>query len=173
MKIQTKFKPELIVSRDETRYAITEAYLTSENGKSVLVCTDGRRLVILPVERSDGEPDGHVGKEALKLAKSKRPDKRASFVNVELSEKTHKLENGWVIPREDHGMFPAWEKACPEFVTARCVCLNARFLWEIAQAMGCDCVNLELSGSELDPIRIQPNGSNSGERAILMPLRMA
>lgn len=171
MKIQTKFRPELVASKDSKRMAISEPYLCEHEGKPVLVATDGKRLCIFPVEKSDGDTNGAVSGEALKIARSKRMDKRQSFIEVQTTEKTHVLENGWILPRENGYVFPNWKTVLPEKPITRKVCLNAKLLWEMCQAMGCDCIVIELSESDTDPIRVRPQGAASGERGVLMPLR--
>ena len=57
MRIKTKFNPEMIASRDKTRAALQSSQLKTYNGKDVVVATDGRRLIVVPVERSEGEMD--------------------------------------------------------------------------------------------------------------------
>lgn len=63
MKIHSKYRPELVVSKDETRYNLTNPYLDAE--KKMIFAMDGHSLVGVPVETEEGEqvlPEGENGR---------------------------------------------------------------------------------------------------------------
>ena len=96
--------------------------------------------------------------------------KSQDSVEIKLTEKSHELENGWIIPREPESLFPQFEQVIPQPGKIR-ISFNPKLLWELCQAMGCpDGVVLCIS-DELSPIIAKPS-SSEGEFSVLMPLRM-
>ena len=73
MKIHKSLRPELAVSKDQSRYVLTEPWLDAEN--KVIVATDGRHMVVVPVEIEEGDTSGHVSAEALAGARKDKRDK--------------------------------------------------------------------------------------------------
>jgi hypothetical protein len=67
VKIDTRYRPELVVSKDETRYNLTEPYLDAPAKR--VVATDGHRLVVLPVEVDEGEGSRYVDRDLLRVAR--------------------------------------------------------------------------------------------------------
>lgn len=171
MKISSKYKPELICSKDRTRGVLLDANVRLVKGKPALVATDGRRLVVVPVEAEEKE-FGPVPKEAIQLARAKRQDKKQSVVKMILNGKIE-LENGWTLPRpkqEGLANYPNVDHVIPEERnTDMKICFNAKMLHELAQAMGVEVVTL----------KFQPNGAilvtaeNEEAYGVLMPCRMS
>lgn len=170
MKISSKYKPELICSKDRTRGVLLDANVRLVKGKPALVATDGRRLVVVPVEAEEKE-FGPVPKEAIQLARAKRQDKKQSVVKMVLNGKVE-LENGWTIPRpsqEGLARYPEVETVIPEQkMNDLKVCFDSKMLYELTQAMGVQVVTLTF----------QPNGAilvtatNEEAYGVLMPCRM-
>lgn len=173
MKYSTRYKPELICSKDGTRPSIEDAELREINGKPVLCATDGRRLVVIPVEECDPSEYGRVPKKALQFAKQSRKDKRQPIVKLDLNGSV-KFENGWTMPREQGLIFPNVQSVIPGNRQEIKVCFNAKYLYEIAQAMGVENVSLGFvqQGSQvIDAIRV--TAENEKAFGVLMPVRIS
>lgn len=168
MRFKSKYKPELICSRDVTRPVLHHPNLSVVKGKRCLTATDGKRLLVIPVMAEQSE-EGIVPKEALKLAREKRASKKQDMVSIGLNGKCE-LENGWTIPRivQEDLKYPNVEQVIPAPSAAdQKVSFNAKFLWEIAQSLGIEHVVLTF----------QPGGAitvtspHEEAYAILMPMR--
>lgn len=166
-------------STDQTRYVLNGAYFDVENKR--LVVTDGRRMVLLPVEVEPGDVSGIVPTEAvteaLRLAKKSKgtgPDGGLAGISI---NGVVKLRNGAEFPKVD-GVYPNYNQVIPDYVKLRMqekrtegeqatvdgslnerttVAFNARLLFEIAQAMGSDSVVLELVKSKKECAGVDPN----------------
>lgn len=167
MKIKAKYRPELICSRDGTRPAIQETNLGIVKGKVCLSATDGRRLLVLPVEAEKKE-FGRVPKEAIKLAREKRTSRKQEVVTIGLNGKVE-LENGWTLPRpmQEELKYPNVDQVIPE-QCPRKICFSAKYLHELAQAMGVDQVILAFK-DDMSPIVVTSH--NEEAYAVLMPCR--
>lgn len=177
MRIDKDHKIELCASHDECRPHLLHPQLDVENKR--LMATDGHRLVILPVELDDGDVSGPVSREAIKaarkgpLAKSKAGGVIAINANGSLA-----IEQGPTFPRPDNESFPPVDKVVPNGKNHTVVVgLNARYLWEIAQALGTVNVRIEIAPAEagkpmLDPIVVTTNGDRDAGVGVLMPVRV-
>lgn len=168
MKIKRTYRPELIVGKGKFRPVLNDASLQTHEGKDVLVATDGRRLVVLPVTREDGDTDGAIPPKAMQIARE------AAHKKDPLSIKCNgKIEfvNEWTMPRPNHGAFPNFAQVIPaaESRTTK-VSFNAKFLYDLARAIGRDTVTLNIGGP-LDAILVTPAGPADGEFGVLMPVK--
>lgn len=168
MKLKTKYRPELICSKDETRAVLQNAELTELDGKTSLVATDGRRLLVLPVE-ADSKEYGPVPPVAFKLARQHRSSKMADVVQITLNGKVE-FENGWTIPRPEQLKFPNVKTVIPEQPPRYRVCISAKYLHEIANSLGVDQVILEIRDAN-DPLTIRAQHEEGF--AVLMPVRIS
>ena len=170
MKLKSKYRPELICSRDATRMVLTNANLGFVKGKQCLVATDGKRLLVLPVEGEQLEKEnGPVPREALKLAREKRPSRKQDVVSIVLNGKCE-LENGWTLPRptQEDMKYPNVEQVIPTPSSMdQKISFNARFLWEIAQALGVEHVILTHNPGGA----ITVTSPHEEAYAVLMPMR--
>lgn len=153
MKLSKLCKPELCVSDDKNRYAIALPYLRG----SQLLATDGKKLVIIPIELSDGDTDGYISSEALKLSrKSKRSPSEVFCAEKALIPSIPDAPT-LVRPNQSNSTYPTVSAVDPtvngeQYKAYRpTVAINARFLWELAQAMGTENVVLELAYDAPDP----------------------
>jgi hypothetical protein len=183
MKIDRKYKPELCASKDPMRIPLQ--YVAIDGNQAV--ATDGRRLVCVPCERSEGDGDGVLLVKPEHLIADRRNCNKKR-PNVEL------VINGPVVRRvnrqgdtveiksksDHHGFtnFPKnWKEVIPKADRKNVVInLNAKLLYEIAQAMGSDLVSIKAEASaEHEPIVINPinyQGAIINEAiGVLMPLR--
>jgi hypothetical protein len=182
MKLNKKIKIEAIASNDSTRHGITAPFLEVENGKGNLIATNGRGIVVVPVDISENDVSGHISIPALKASRKGK----ILEPSLECLEKTISLQDGTILPRIDLGSFPKWQQVIPdqEGKTLRRVALNAEMLFDIASAMGTKGVILEFDAGNFDqaPIKVFPKNSgkyNEEEPAcpdafgVIMPIRLS
>lgn len=167
MRIAKKLRPELITSRDKTRECLTRAELTDHKGSAVLVATDGRRLLVVPVDKEEGDTDGPIPTEALKFSRSAIRDKKTTEVQFSVNGGI-KFSNGWTMPRPEQLRFPTWQQVIPE-KGKHSISFRAKFLMELATAMGCEDVTISFDGPNT-PIYVEPSEGANGRFAVLMPI---
>ena len=142
MKTHKECKIELVASSDASRYAISEPYLDGDT----LVSTNGIALVALKVERGEGDKDGYVTADVLKAAR-RLTTKSLPEVSI-VANGNYTLADGSVLPRKHEGNFPNWRQVMPrtegESKPRHVIGLNAKLLWEMAQAMGAEELRLEI-----------------------------
>lgn len=169
MKIKTKYKPELICSKDHCRPSIHEPHIGVVRNQTTLSATDGRRLVVVPVEADESEY-GYMPKEALQLARQKREDKKQDVISLGVNG-CITLANGWTLPRPKQSQlkYPNVDMVIPE-KTAVKISFSAKYLHELAQAMGVDVVSLSFD-SDTSPILV--TAQNEPAYGVLMPVRVS
>ena len=172
MKIKKECKIELIASRDETRHVLCNPYLQG----SKLIATDGQRLVAIPVELEEGDSDGPIDCSAFKLSRKTSSREEFSKISANGSLKVHTKDGEITMPRKnlDGYSFPQWQKVLPNPDRGGIkIGLNAKFLYEIAQALGGDRVVIEILDAN-SPIIVKGSHENYIEGAIgvLMPVRI-
>lgn len=174
MKLHKTCQVEKVTSSDRTRPVLSHAFLSGET----LIATDGKAMIQLPVERSEGDEDGFVTVEALKAARkeAKRADALELKANGCLA-----LPSGASFPRPIEARIgrwpncqavwaPVWEKP-----VAMRIAFSAELLANLAEAMGTEGVVLEIV-SETDAIRVLPTSTRKsspvvlGAKGILMPI---
>lgn len=175
MNIKTRYRPELACSSGpEYRPQLQHPYLTWAGEVSVLIATNGRFLVQVPVEVDKAtEPDGHVTFEALRLARQFRPNKKGdTYLTLDADYVT--LPNGWKLPRpKELPPFPNWQQVIPgsNGVKVR-LGISAKYLFDAARAIGTDQIVLEIR-DELSPVTIRPIDKQDPAFAVLMPVRVS
>lgn len=136
MKINTLYSPDRCCSTDETRYNLMDPWLDVE--EKLLLATDGRRLVAVPVEVEKGEKSRFLSRKLLRLCR------RAVGIDREMEIRGETGPEGIsVTTDQDRGPgFPrSWKeirdsgkrRGAPGTVT---VGLDAAFLLSMARAMG-------------------------------------
>lgn len=179
MKIPIQFKPELCVSKDASRHVLQNVMLDIHNNKTVAVATDGRKLVVVPVELEDCKEVGLVPPKALIAARANFKTKggnkqKHGDVPVKMDDLTVTVKNGSKTVIFDRpvelGHFPKWEQVLPNTPVKHSIRFNVQFLYDLAKAMGSDVVTLDLYGNET-PMRVTglPNTEAFG---FLMPCRI-
>ncbi len=165
LKINPRCQLEKIVSKPGNGRANIEniKLAKSERFGDVAVATNGRALVIAPVEISAGENDeGLISPEALKAARKNKPLEGILMVNGKLE-----LPCSTAYPRPVEGgesgcgFYVKWEQVVPEPSSPVdfTVSLNPQLLLDLAQAIGCakdGCVTLEFRQG-MNPFRVTQN----------------
>lgn len=187
MKMERKYKPELIASKDDIRYVLTNLCIDIHKDKTVVVATDGRRLVCVPCEIDSIHEIGLVPVEAIAQARKVKSKNRHDDLTVPLVGQTGmndrlqlngraEIRNGPVLTTIDRPgcefNYPKWPEAViPKGEPTFTVSLNAELLLGLAKALGTDgSVKLQFT-SDIEQILVTPSGQSDGEFGVLMPLR--
>lgn len=162
-----------ILCKEPGRYAMH--LLKLEGAK--LIATDGRRLVILPVERDEEDTDGFVTKAALLAACSASTEEHWLAELTATTELHAPLAKHRDPDRPVDGEFPNYEGVVPKFSPSEkglaSISFDARYLHEIAKCIAQNdknpCVTITF-----DPKRptapILVTGAPNGGTAVLMPV---
>lgn len=174
MRISKSNKVELIASRDECRPHLLHTHLDVE--KKRLCATDGHRLVILPVVVEDGDVSGAVSTEAIKAAR-KGPEARGGGGEIVIGANGKLAIAGgpsYPRPSEVDCKFPPVDRVVPDAKNHTVtIGLNAKYLWELAQALGTVEIHIAINpDEELSPIRVTKNGNESDGIGVLMPCKV-
>ena len=179
MKIPKNCKLEKVVSKDESREALLSILIESKDGQTNAVATDGRRMAIVPIEIADEDQlDGQKLMTPKALIEARKQAKKAKESTIGLNGAAM-MPNGEVYPLRTDLKYPLWQNVVPPNDNPRqTISFNAKFLYELAQAIGCpnDCVQLQI---ETNPAtgQIDPNRpfiieeKTTGGKGILMPMR--
>ena len=168
MEIGKYHKLHLVCAKEMGRYAMHHIRVVSvEDGKAKVAATNGRAVVELTVEASESDAPGFLTVESWKAAM--KPGKLIA---------TEKAEVAWPegtiteFGRPSEGEFPDYAKFVGR-AGGQKVTFNARYLWEVAQALGRDEVTLTLpnpdsNGKISSAIDVVSTGVSG--RATLMPI---
>lgn len=160
-----------------------------ESGLGHLVATNGRALVILPVEITAEDRSGIIAKDAIEIERGRATNGRCELdgdgelvrsdreLNIECDADVARV--GPISVKRPELQYPnvngiLSEDKSAEVTLMTKVSLNAKYLLEIQEAMGAGAVTLEFLGVN-KPIRVRPAtaiwAAGGESRAILMPVR--
>jgi len=174
MKLPNNCKIEAVASKDTYRIQTSAAYLQGDK----LIATNGRAIVVLPVEREEHDTDGYIPAKALAAArKLAKRDMAHLAANGCIT-----LKDGSTMPRDNLGgaVFPNWQQCVPkepEQSHPVRIGFNVKLLAEIAAAMGTETVCIRIQ-DEKSPIMVYPTGATRMNEAspnavgVLMPVRL-
>ena len=178
MRYPKECKIHLAAAKEESRYMITSVQLDlSEPEAAVLVATDGRGLAVVHGEQQATDTEGQIPVEAIKAAaKSAMGEKgKTKYSTIECNgtaEVKDKEGNLSSFQRPTDCKFPDWRKIVPK-EGKYTIGLNARKLWELAQAIGCENVQVSFSAPD-EPVLLKPisidGASDRRNYAVLMPI---
>jgi len=178
MKIPKTCKLEKVVSKDESREPLLSILIESKDGQTNAVATDGRRMAVVPVELSDeDEIDGQKLMTPKALIEARKQAKRADKSTIGLNGAAM-MPNGEVYPWKKDVKYPNWRQVVPDGGKCQTISFNAKYLYELAQAIGCPNDNVKLQ-IETNPAtgQIDPRAAliieekTTGGKGILMPTR--
>src|SRR6185369_16327610 len=141
MRIDPRYRPELCVSEDETRYQIMDPFFDAAAGK--VVATNGHMMILLPATTEEGEASGYVepagGSDvAERLRDFAREQARAARRLAR--DVAELLGPPKIVPAADDRRFPDWKFVLPKFQEGDpgtvSVALSAAYLASIAKAIG-------------------------------------
>lgn len=196
-------KPSKVASKNQTRPVLTRGEIVERDGAFFLQTTDSYKLAEIPLTVEPGQGNapvaGPVPAEALKAI-----DRAGTFTANGDVTVTNKDGSATSFSRQGfacEGTYPDTEKLfpAPEKVTRFGV--NAKYLYELAQALGSELVELEFDaaqwerakdsdGNELpdanNPVYMKPavvrplgmgrsnnTSSPTGGRGVIMPIRLS
>ena len=129
MKIHKNHKVELVCA-DKFRPVLQYPHLDVES--KMLVATDGKAMICVPVETEEGEVSGPVSIEALDLSR-KHPDV-LGMSSIHCNGSCETL--GTKFPRPDVGTFPNWRQVVPKPAKSIKVTWNKELLSNALKALG-------------------------------------
>lgn len=178
MKLPDKLKPQFCCSKDASRYILQ--YACVKDG--MVLATDGRMMVAALTEEDDWKEDvsdkALIPVAALKVA-TKRRTRSNSYVQGVVSPQTNDIikvrdsleETRLIKTSEDVDRFPNIGAVTPsDLVGLTTVTLNAKMLWELAQALGTEGVCLHFRNGSGDAIMVQAT-SFKDRIGLIMPIR--
>lgn len=175
MKFETANKLEKIVSKDETRFALTHAY--HDKDASMLVATNGHMLVALPVTENSTDDSGFVPVDALKAARKAKGLSESPDVTIVDGKVSCPRVSMTFAPDTEGCTFPEWKRGLPSFNPSErnvaTITLNAKYLAALAEAMGSDNDAIQLTFSVDDsygPVMVRATGNNPAV-GVIMPIR--
>lgn len=177
MLIDREYHPELVVTKDITRYVLQHAYVTDEltgvAGKGWLVATDGRIAMFVPVQLAASDKLGMVRSDLCQLAK--RAGGKGPY-DIRLGARYIRTRDGILYPRlhgQGRGTFsyPDLGKQLEGLHTAtlplgRVGLVNAQ-LTRLLKGLGAETAILEFHGA--GPCRVKV--SNNPSFGLIMPTR--
>lgn len=181
MKIPKTCKLEKVVTKDASREALLSILIESKDGQTNAVATDGRKMAVVPVELSDeDEIDGQKLMTPKALIEARKQAKRADKSTIGVNGAAM-MPDGQVYPWQKDVNYPNWRAVMPDKVGGthyQTVSFNAKYLFELAQAIGCPNDNVQLQ-IETNPAtgQIDPSApfiieeKTTGGKGILMPMR--
>lgn len=173
MKMDKRYRPELIASKDETRSMLLEPWLDVVN--KVVVASNGHMLVAVPVETGEGDTTGVMPSEALKAGRKAAK----GLAEVEIAANgAATTTSGASFVRKDMNFVP-WQAVVPSYRKGDkdtiTIFFDANYLKQLVDALGCDgLVSLTFPKSNDDDpivIRSESKSAREGEIAVLMPIR--
>ena len=150
MKIARKHKIEKVCSDDKLRYAINnvKAYkhrLVATNGHAMAVIPYKKANIDIPEEEFTGLIPPEVFNEARKVNKKFERDDMIIEHNGKLTVKDYSTGTEKSFNYIDEP-YPDVVRVIPRRKTEYKISLNAKLLYELSQALGCDGVILEFTG---------------------------
>ncbi len=170
MIINSKYKIEKAVSKDETRDSLSQPTF-ERTGKTtgVLVATDGRILAKVPVKVAPTDVEGYVPIEAIQLTRKNTHyapltlDKGGAHIQQRNGAKTTYLRM--------EGTFPNWKQLRPTAKKVTTITFSPKRLLDLARALGVEndgslTLKIRKPGDAIEVI----NGDADG---LLMPMKTA
>ncbi len=194
MRFDSKYVPELSASTDETRPQLCHVELDVAGKR--LLATDGHRLVVIPCEPEAGDVSGPITAVALTAARKHakavakavpkyQRDKHDSRARIHANGSLavgDESNPGPTFPRptrDEYSAYPPVDKVIPKNMTPGSdgtvtFGINARYLAELAKAMGAENIQVTVRISDaLAPVIIRTSeGSSDAPLSVCMPVRI-
>lgn len=193
MKIDRKYKPQLVVSKDDEHSMAIAVLNVVETHKNIngpaIVATDGSRLAVVPCELEEGDVPGQLRPDAVTLAASECPATQYSakahknvkpeMVSAHLGADRLLMESSASFPRYSKdgqttkallGTYPNTDAVVPHVKTFKYKAkINPTMLLELVRAIGGkgDRVILQFA-DEFSPIYVAID--NEKAFGVLMPV---
>lgn len=151
MQIDRKYKPELCVTKDPNRMPLKLLCVDTSREQTVVAATDGRQLVVVPVEVSVDERklavDGKYLLQTRAIAYARRQSQKHPNLVLGLGEKEVVVpvdDEQLHLKRDTASVFPNWRQVVPKCGGFK-VSFDAQILLKLQQAMGAEAVTLEFA----------------------------
>lgn len=168
MKYETSLKIEKVcAAKNAHRDNSIDAHLDAKSSK--LVATNGVSMVVLPVKLEPGDVSGPVPIAAIAHARKHKA------LGIKLNESAETA--GLTVERLDRGIFPDYKAILQGLSTdTYTVSVNAKQLYDLAQAIGHDIVRLDIPRDGLSALRVTANPGKGAQDfaavGVLMPCRL-
>lgn len=146
------------------KYAMQHALLEIEGGNGELIATNGRVVAVVPVELGEGDEPGLVPGDALGDG-----EPELCWDEIDYRKRELRVAGGTATLAKADGEFPDWRKVipAPDAPCAVEVSLSAKYLYDLARAMGSDgAIKLRIpaprDGAVRDAIRVDGPGGCFG-----------
>lgn len=136
MRVHVQYLPELVCDPEATRFALAHPYLDlSDPDNPVLVGTNGRTLIAVPVSETTEDQSGSVHTEAIKLAREpERTWRQHIALKVSATETAIPEFCSFKAPQ---GKFPNWrECGVEEGREEVSISLDVELLYNLVKAAG-------------------------------------
>lgn len=182
-------KIEGVCSEDETRPNLQTINLEISEGRTgCLIATDGRRMVVLPVEVDTKDVPGMIPKKAFDLERQTAteppyygedgdPVSCNRPLHLSAGDNDVGLTGEILVKRscrtDKYMKFPDWKSRVDQATSAPkvfSICLNAELLFGIQEALGSSAIKIEFQGPEM-PMLVTSFDGIKGALGILMPVR--
>ena len=170
MKLDKKQKVEKVVSKDNHRKQIAMPYLKNDDGVWNLYATDSYKLIQINIIDGDEMTEGYIPLEAIK-------ESRRTGLPIDASQidKVSVGGTSYTRPTEIGDYINKPSSLIPDRnIAGSAIGINAKYLYELSQAMGTDIVKLEFDISKdgsilpLSPVLVSGNACAGA----IMPVRI-
>ena len=166
---------EEIPSKDKTRYALNFIKLDVE--KQRLLASDGKMMAVVPLEKTDNDPDDKTGPltvEAIKAAR-KRQNRQGDGTHYLLANGDQRLpKSGLTFDRPEEVTFPDFDAVDVKRPDGPCtIALDAELLFRLAKAISSrkDDLRVKLHVRNRESaIYIESVDFGEGAHGVLMPI---
>lgn len=136
MKLDTDYSPELLSNGSHPATIKDNCYLDLTD-VPVLVCTNGAALVVVPVQKEEGDTDGIIPASAILAAKKIAP--KASEIRLRANSHVEVPEALTLFERPTH-KYPDWREVRTRATSPNGIriALDPFKLLELVKAMGAD-----------------------------------
>ncbi len=153
-------KPSKMLSRDKHRPILCSANLRCHEGAWEIVGTDSFKLGIIPLEIDDRCPELGLTEGAISAEALKAVEKSGHFATTDTTVtplSRFGVPDGPVYGRTaDIGQFPRPDQLFPDRNGEIVVGLDAKYLYELAQALGSNVVYIQFTedkAGRINPLR--------------------
>ena len=135
MEMNRDYKPELIFDKDRKMEPYLDIEVDAEGKRTGrIMATDGKRMMVIPVELDDADVSGQIPVAVFKAARA--VNKTWSAVTIYCDATAFKLRDGTTMPRHEGGKSLQWRQVIPTYPGTHEVKLNPELLLSLAKAMG-------------------------------------
>ena len=135
MEMNRDYKPELIFDKDRKMEPYLDIEVDAEGKRTGrIMATDGKRMMVIPVELDDADVSGQIPVAVFKAARA--VDKTWPVLTIYCDVTTFKLRDGTTMLRPEMRSLLKWREIVPTNPVTHELILNPEFLFSLAKAMG-------------------------------------